>query len=238
VGQQRKDCVAKNRNEGTVSDPGKGSQTREQIVTQALHIAAYKGLGALTIGTLAEKLKMSKSGLFLHFGSKENLEAAVVERAGDLFFSQVLVPTEESDFAGIERVWALCEHWLDFVKDGILPGGYFFTGAFFLYARQEGPIPRQIEGITRRWLNALEETLDAARRVGDILTTVDARQAAYELNGLLMGAQCSYLMDHNDQMQARSVILNKLASLATDKIPARAFDSVRAWRKYLERRHE
>ena len=99
----------------SVSDPGKGSKTREQIVTQALHVAAYKGLGALTVGTLAEKLKMSKSGLFLHFGSKENLETAVVERAGDLFFSHVLVPIEEGDFEGIERVWALCDQWLDFV---------------------------------------------------------------------------------------------------------------------------
>ena len=96
--------MAKNRDEGTVSDPGKGSRTREEIVTRALQIAAYKGLGALTNGTLANKLKMSKSGLFLHFGSKENLEAAVVERAGDLFFSHVFLPTEEDGLEGIERV--------------------------------------------------------------------------------------------------------------------------------------
>src|SRR5271166_6297327 len=152
------------RDKGSVSDPGKGDQTRDEIVTRALQIAAHKGLGGLTIGTLAEKLKMSKSGLFVHFGSKESLEAAVVERAGDLFFRHVLVPTENGDFKGIERVGALCDYWLDFVENGILPGGYFFTGAFFLCARQEGSIPRQIERITRRWLNALEETLDAARR--------------------------------------------------------------------------
>jgi AcrR family transcriptional regulator len=221
-----------------VIGPGQGKQTRKEIVTRALHIAAYKGLGALSIGTLAKDLKMSKSGLFVHFGSKENLDAAVVERAGDLFFSRILLPAEEDDVRGIERVWALCEHWLDFVESGILPGGYFFTGAFFLYARQDGSIPRRIEKITRKWLSALKEAVDEARRRGDVRTTVDARQTAFELNGLLLGAQCCFLMDHNDHMQARSVIVTKLGSLATDKIPASAFESVRAWRKYLEGRHQ
>jgi AcrR family transcriptional regulator len=230
--------LAKKRGEGPVRDPGQGNQTREKIVARALHIAAYKGLGALSIGSLAKELKMSKSGLFVHFGSKDKLEAAVVERAGDLFFRHILLPTEEDDLRGIERVWALCDYWLDFVDKGILPGGYFFTGAFFLYARQDGSIPRQIEQITRKWLNALKEAVDGARRGNEIRTTVDARQTAFELNGLLLGAHCCFLMEHQDHMQARSVILTKLGSLATDKIPASAFASLRAWRKYLEGKHE
>ena len=81
-----------------MSDPSKGNQTREEIVTRALQIAAHKGLGGLTIGTLAKKLKMSKSGLFVHFGSKESLEAAVVERAGRSFLQPRLTSNRRRRF--------------------------------------------------------------------------------------------------------------------------------------------
>ena len=217
---------------------GKGANTREEIVARALNIAALEGLGALSIGRLAKELKMSKSGLFAHFGSKENLETAVVERASVLFFDYVLVPIEESGLEGIERVWALCDSWLDFVEQGILPGGYFFTGAYFQCAEQSGSIPKQIKRVVRDWRDALRKALDQARWRDEVGMTVDAEQVAFELNSILIGAQWSQLMTHTDRTDARSAILAKLASLATEEIPASAFDSVRAWRKYLESRHD
>lgn len=80
--------------EHSVNQPGsestKGEQTREKIVVKAMHLAAREGLGTLSIGKLARTMGMSKSGLFLHFGSKGNLEAAVVKHAEDLFFQHVL----------------------------------------------------------------------------------------------------------------------------------------------------
>ena len=217
---------------------GKGPQTREEIVARALSVAALEGLGALSIGGLAKELKMSKSGLFAHFGSKENLETAVVERASVLFFDHVLVPIEENGLEGIERVWALCDSWLDFVEQRILPGGYFFTGAFFQCAGQSGSIPRQIKRVVRDWRDVLWKALDHARWREELRIAVDAEQVAFELNSILIGAQWSQLMTHTDHTNARSAILAKLASLATEEIPASAFDSVRAWRKYLEGRHE
>lgn len=92
-----------------VATGGKGAKTRDEIVARALNIGVVEGLGALSIGRLAQELKMSKSGLFAHFG-------AVVERARDIWFDHVLVPVEERGLEGIEHSWALCESWLDFVE--------------------------------------------------------------------------------------------------------------------------
>jgi AcrR family transcriptional regulator len=138
---------------------------------------------------LAKELKMSKSGLFLHFGSKEALELAVVERASLYFFDHIMVPIEEEGFVGIERVWALCDSWLDFVEQGILPGGYFFTGAYFQCAQQSGSIAAEIKRVVRDWVDTLAKALNQARRRDEVRGSVDAGQAAVELHSILVGAQ-------------------------------------------------
>lgn len=228
--------VAKKAGSKTTGGPSKGSQTRQEIVNRALFIAAQEGLGALSIGRLAKELKMSKSGLFVHFGSKETLESAVVERARLQFFDHIMLPIEEGDLEGIEAVWALCDSWLDFIEQGILPGGYFFTGAYFQCARQSGSIPRQIKRVVGDWLDALRKALNQARGRDEVNLTIDAQQIAFELNSILIGAQWSQLMAHKDHTNARSAILAKLRSMATEGIPARAFGSVKDWKAYLKHR--
>ncbi|MGA7383097.1 MAG: hypothetical protein WBX03_19760, partial [Terriglobales bacterium] len=165
------------------------------------------------------------------------LEAAVVERGGALFFSQVLVPPEEQGLEGIEQVWALCDLWLQFVERHVLPGNFFFTGAVFHCAGREGPIPERITEIVWLWLKALQVAIEKAKSLGELDDSVDAKRTAMELNGLLLSAQWCYVTEHEDRTQARQAILAKLASLASDKIPASAFESVRTWTKYLEDRH-
>jgi AcrR family transcriptional regulator len=217
--------------------PGsKGGQTRQQIVEHALHVAAKEGLEALSIGRLAKELKMSKSGLFTHFGSKQELEHSVVERASLLFFDLVVLPIDDKGLVGIERVWGLCDSWLDFVEKERLPGGYFFIGAYFRCAGQSGPVPRQIKRVVHDWRDALWDAVNQARRRDELHRTVDAEQVAYELNSILIGAQCSHLMTHTDKTDAPLAILTKLGGLATDEIPAKAFESVKAWKAYLETR--
>jgi AcrR family transcriptional regulator len=75
-------------------------------------ISGVEGLGEVSIGRLAKALRMSKSGLFVHFGSKEKLEMAVIERAYDIFNGRIFVPTGEKEISGIDRVWTLCDNWL------------------------------------------------------------------------------------------------------------------------------
>jgi AcrR family transcriptional regulator len=214
----------------------RGKRLKRTLSNTRCNIAAQEGLGAVSIGRLAKELKMSKSGLFFHFGSRRRLEASVLERARDVFFGRIVFPAEEEVPKGIERVWALCDSWLEFVEDRVLPGGYFFTGAFFECAQQGGSTPTRVTEITQEWFDALRRAVVGARRRGEIRITVEDERTAIELNSVLLGAQWAYLLGHGDSRQARSAILAQLHSLATEQIPASAFDSVRAWRRYLETR--
>jgi len=198
-----------------------------------MHVAASEGLGAISIGRLAKELKMTKSGLFIHFGSKEKLEAAVVTRASEIFFGHVIGPAEGEVKAGIERVWVLCDSWLEFVEKRVLLGGYFFTGAFVVSAEQHGFIARRIRDVVDQWVNALRKAVDEARHRLELRMDVNAKRTAFELNSLLLGAQWSRLFAHLDHSKARLAILAKLKSLATERIPSDAFDSVTAWHHYL-----
>ena len=228
----------KNGSKGSAPGSAKGKKTQDEIIGRAMRIAAVEGLGALSIGRLAKELRMSKSGLFVHFGSKEKLEMAVVERAYDIFSGRILLPAEEEIPPGIEQVWALCDLWLKIVENPLLPGAYFFTGAFWERAPQHGAIARRIRQIIEEWLTALRRAVDGARRRGEIRREVNAERTAFELNSLLIGAQWSYLLADEDHSKARSAILRKLGALATEDIPAAALDSVGDWKRYLKSRHE
>lgn len=225
--------MSKERGQRAVPRPSKGIQTRQEVIARALKIAAQEGLGA-SIGRLAKELRMSKSGLFIHFGSKEALELAVIRRAELYFYDHIMVPIEQQGFEGIERVWYLCDAWLNFVENEILTGGYFFTGAFLTCARQSGPIPRQIRRFARDWIDTLAKALKQARRKKEVRANIDTETTAFELNSILLGSQWSQLMTGKDYTNARSAILAKLQGLETEKIPGRALGSVKAWKTYLK----
>jgi AcrR family transcriptional regulator len=228
--------LKKNSRMQAAQGPTKGTQTRHLIVDRALNIAAQEGLGALSIGRLAKDLNMSKSGLVLHFGSKANLELAVVERADLYFFDYIMVPIDEKGLQGIERVWALCDFWLDFVEQRRLPGGYFFSGAYFQCAGRSGPIPRRIRQAVHDWVDALGEALSQARRRDEVRGSVDVVQAAVELSCVLIGAQWSQLMAYTNHKTARLTVLAHLRDLASEEIPVGVFESGEAWQAYLESR--
>ena len=214
----------------------KGDLTRQTVILKGLEIAALESLRAISIGRLAHELRMSKSGLFLHFGSKEKLESAVIEEARVQFFNHVVQPVEI--MRGIERVWALCDRWIDFAEKGLLPGGYFFSGAFFETAEQHGSIPRQIRGVVRDWMDVLQDSLKQARRRDELNPEMDTDEIGFAIHGLLLGAQWSCLMTGRDHTNARSTLLARLRCLATDEIPDDAFESLKAWKAYLKNRND
>ena len=215
----------------------KGEATRQAIISRALKIASAEGLPALTIGHLAQDLKMSKSGLFAHFRSKRALELATIDRAREVFANEVLLPAEDLS-EGIGRLWNLCDLWLQHVEEQTFPGSYFFTGALFLCARQSGPVPDAIRGAAREWFTALKRAVEQAQKQGEIEREANAERTAFELNGLLVGAHWAHLLgDHDAFNETRAAVLHKLHPLATEEIPPKAFKSVRAFQGHLKDRH-
>jgi AcrR family transcriptional regulator len=211
-----------------------GERTREAILARALKIAAREGLAALTIGRLARELRMSKSGLFAHFHSKRALELATLEMAKEVFTEAVLLPAQARR-AGIERLWNLCDLWLQHIERRVFAGAYFFTGAFFEYAARPGPIAEAITRVAQEWFKTLRKAVEEAQEQGEISPDTEAKQVAWELNGRLVGAYWAYLLECGGRYrEARIALLGRLRELATGEIPASAFESVRAWKKYLQ----
>jgi AcrR family transcriptional regulator len=202
-----------------------------------MQIAARSGLAGLTIGRLARDLTMSKSGLFAHFRSKRSLEMATINEARNLFVSQVLSPARATG-EGIAQVWVLCDSWLAHIERRVFAGGYFFTGAFFECAERSGPVEKEINGMTQEWWGSLRDAVRKAKDRKEIVPTIDLRRLCCDLNGTLISAYWTYLVEKNDEVldEARIAILAKLKGSATDRIRASAFESEKAWKDYLKRK--
>src|SRR5688500_12975759 len=106
----------------------RGERSRKVILGRAMDIASVEGLESLSVRRLAAELDVSKSGVFAQFGSKEELQLATVRAAVEVFVSEVVKPARKAP-AGIRRVWALCDEWLDYVAKPIFAGGCFFISA-------------------------------------------------------------------------------------------------------------
>src|SRR5262249_53289575 len=121
----------------------RGAKTRDEILQAAVHIASAEGLQGLTIGGLADELNMSKSGLFAHFGSKEELQLAVVGKARDIFVREVVEPAYKSE-RGLVRLLAMLDCWLDYVGRNVFRGGCFFIARAIAFDRRPPPVPSPI----------------------------------------------------------------------------------------------
>ena len=167
----------------------RGLKTRQTILRKAVDLASLEGLEGLTIGKLASALRISKSGLFAHFGSKEDLQCAVVDAARDIFVERVVRPAYE--FRGLKRLRALCENWLSYGEGKVFPGGCFFSAASLEFDDRPGRVRDQIVELMRKWLKNLEHAAREAQLVGEIKKEVDVRQLAFEIQALAMGANWS-----------------------------------------------
>jgi AcrR family transcriptional regulator len=170
--------------------PTKGEQTRAAILDRAVDLASAEGLEGLTIGRLAAELRMSKSGLFAHFGSKQELQLATIEAAAERFRAAVIEPALEAP-DGAPRLRAMGERYLDHLN--LYSGGCFWNATSAEYDDRPGPVRDAIAAALDAWLAELE-------RQARIAGVEQPERFAFELYAVVMGANARYRLSGDSRV--------------------------------------
>jgi AcrR family transcriptional regulator len=197
----------------------KGERTRHAILDAAAALATQEGLEPLSIARLAEATGMSKSGLFAHFGSKEELQLATVDHAAAMFVAEVIAPAREAP-RGLARVWALCDRMIDYSERQVFPGGCFFACTSFEFNNKPGPVRDRIETMIRSWLSYLEHAVEQAQEAGELDPSLSAREIAFQLDSFAQASNAQFQLFRDPRVfdEARRAVRDRLESLR----PARA----------------
>ena len=179
-----------------------GQRSRRAILDAAARLATVEGLNGLSIGGLAGHIGMSKSGLYAHFKSKEELQLATIETAAGLFNAEVVEPGSALR-PGLARVWALSEEFLAHLERGVFPGGCFFASVAAEVDTRPGPVRDRILAVIADWVGALEEAVAGAQAAGEIDPAEDAQQLAFEIDAMLLMANAAYVMEPSPEVLER-----------------------------------
>jgi len=163
-------------------------------------MATQLSLESVSIGNLAKATRMSKSGLFAHFQSKENLQIKILEHAGELFAQGVVVPAL-MEKAGIERIKALVNNWIAWSSK--LSGGCIFVSSSTEFTDRPGKVRDYILKQQEDWIDSLRTIARSAIRVGDFREGIDCDQFAFDLYSLLLGFHLYYKMLNNSETKNR-----------------------------------
>lgn len=162
----------------------KGQQTKQAIVEAALGLATQIGLEGLSIGAVAELMQMSKSGVFSHFGSREELQISVVREYDRRFEEEVFQPALTAP-RGLPRVRALFANWMKRVSVELQSGCIFISGAVEFDDRP-GPVRDALVASVQAWLAAFHRAIVQAREAGHLHAEADEKQMAFEIHGLIL----------------------------------------------------
>jgi AcrR family transcriptional regulator len=188
-----------------------GERSRNAILDTAAKLSTLEGLEGLSIGRLAEATGMSKSGLYAHFGSKEELQLATIEAAGETFETEVLSKVEGAA-PGIASILALSEAFLSYLERRVFPGGCFFAALTAEFGPRPGAVKERIVEYYDEWLALFEELVVQARDLGELAADVDPVQAAFELDAILYGANALFVLKDDEGAfdHARAAIRERL----------------------------
>jgi AcrR family transcriptional regulator len=196
---------------GTKRRRADGERSRAAILDAATKLATVEGLDGLSIGRLAEHIGMSKSGLYAHFGSKEELQLAAVETATRIFADAVIRPAREAEGA-FARLEALCERFLGYLERPVFPGGCFFASAAAELDTHPGPVKEKLAEALAGWLKLIERQAREAQEAGELDPAEDPELLAFELDAFMkMGNSVALLHGEPGGLeQARRAIRARL----------------------------
>lgn len=161
--------------------PSHGERRRQEILHAALDLGSEQGLESLSIGRLAEAMGMSRSGVFAHFGSKQELQLATVAAAQADFEAKVLAPAQDAE-PGLEKLSALFGHWLEYVEGIAFRGGCFFAMTTSEFGSRGGPVRDRLAQLSLAWIRDLLREARTAKRQRELQEDCDPQQIVFRLH--------------------------------------------------------
>jgi AcrR family transcriptional regulator len=192
-----------------------GERSRQAILREAAQLATVEGIAGLSISRLATAVGMSKSGLFAHFGSKEELQLATIETASAIYEEQVIRPAAGAP-TGIERLRRLAEGFLVHVENRVFPGGCFFASVAAELDTHPGPVRDRALQLSEEWVRQLETAIRDAQAEGAIDPAENPEQLAFELDGYLLLANAQFVVTQDSMPidRARRAVERRLVAAA------------------------
>jgi AcrR family transcriptional regulator len=193
-----------------------GERSRSAILRESARLATVEGLAGLSIGRLADAVGMSKSGLFAHFGSKEELQLATIETAAVIFTEDVIDPAATSGATGLERLRQLTENFLRHVESGVFPGGCFFASVAGELDALPGPVRQRAVDVVTEWYGLLLAAAVEGQADGEVDASEDPEQVAFEVDAFMLLANAQYAVSPSPVPleRARRAIARRLAEAA------------------------
>lgn len=196
----------------------KGTETRATILEQAAMLASVDGLEQVSLARVADAVGMSKSGLFAHFRSKQQLQFGTIDAAAAIYVREVVEPAL-AEAKGLPRLLAMCRSFLSHVERDVFPGGCFFAAAAVEYDARTGPVRDRVAARQEWWLETLERLASDAVTMGHVVGGADAAQMAFELESFMFTANNLHKLNPRRAAlkRADAAIVEMLGRLATPK---------------------
>ncbi len=170
-----------------------GARTRAAILEAATRLASVHGVEGLTLGRLASELGVSKSGLYAHFGSKEQLQLETIDAAMAIFGREVIEPTYAAP-EGVARLEALFRAYFSYLERWVFPGGCFFAALLAEMDAGAGPVHEKVVSLERGWVAEFTGYVEDARELGELRADVEAEQVVFELYACMELANYHYVL--------------------------------------------